>query len=159
MPYDLPFERIIKTDNESALASNKLLATTLITAFPEIYDLNAVDSGAHFTQFEIDLEDELPERYFRLWADLGEMHFGFQFWKDTLWLELGTAGNPNTRFVQVHKYAAFIVQHGFTISGISSPETLNLKKTIEEHLQKYKEWAGFVEHVVQAIATESSSTE
>ena len=138
MPYDLPFERIIKTDNESALKSNKLLANALITSFPEIHDLNAADSGAHFAQFEIDLEDELSERHFKLWAELEEMHFGFGFWKDTLWLELGAAGNPNDRFAHARKYAEFIVQHGFAIGDVSSAEAQALDKGIEEHFGEYK---------------------
>ncbi|RZJ62292.1 MAG: hypothetical protein EOO58_00750 [Hymenobacter sp.] len=159
MPYDLPFERIIKVDNESALDLNKALASELIVAFPEIHDLNTVDSGAHFTQFEIDSEDEFSELHFRLWAELDEMNFGFSFWKDTIWLELGAAGNPTIRFTQVHKYAEFIVRHGFAISGVSSSEKPNLNKGIEEHLKEYKDWVGFVDYVVKALNDKPSVTE
>jgi hypothetical protein len=138
MPYDLPFERISTTDNISALGFNKLLATALTNAFPEIYNLNAVDSGACFTQFEIDPEDEFPERYFRLWANIGEMHIGFQFWKDTLWLELGTARNTDIRFGYVRKYAAFLLNQGFKISISPTGEAVSFAEGIEWHLQEYR---------------------
>ncbi|RYE91344.1 MAG: hypothetical protein EOO37_00565 [Cytophagaceae bacterium] len=159
MPYDLSFKRIIQTDNQSALESNKLLANVLIAAFPEINDLNATNSSAHFSQFEIDPEDEFLERHFRLWAKLNEMNFGFEFWRDTLWIELGAAGNPNVRFEHVRRYSELIVQHGFALSNVSDSEIIALEKGIEEHLQEYKEWTGFVRHVVYTIHSEPPATQ
>jgi hypothetical protein len=155
MPYNISFERIIKTDNSLALELNKRLAGALIATFSEIHDLNTITSGAHFTQFEIDSEDEFSERHFSLWGDLEEMLFGFEFWKDTLWIDLGPSGNPNIRFAHVRQYAEFIVQHGFTISGVSSPAILTLDAAIEEHLGAYKEWVGFVDYVIQTVSAKA----
>ncbi len=158
MTYDLAFKRVIQTDNKSALESNKVLTEALITAFPEIHDLNAVDSTAYFAQFEIDPADAFIERHFRIHANLNEMHFGFEFWMNTLWLEIGAARNPNTRFAHVRRYARLIVQNGFAVSIISGPKTLPLEEGIEEHFREHKEWTGFVSQVVQTISNATSST-
>lgn len=159
MPYDLSFERISKTEDEAALMLSKQLATALLTQFSEIHELNTAGSEAHFMQFEVDPEDEFPERYFTLWADLDGMHFGFQFWKDTLWLELGAAGNPAVRFAHVFRYARFITQYGFAISGISVAEPLTVEAGVREHLLAYKEWVGFVEQVAQLTSSNSPAPE
>lgn len=155
MPYDLAFERTTQLDNASALQANKLLAGALISAFPEIHDPNAADFSMYFTRVELDPTDEFPENHFRLWAELDEQLFGFAFWQDTLWLELGAARNPITRFAHLRRYAEFITQRGFVISSVSGSATQSLAEGLEEHWGAYKEWVGFVEQVVQAIAIKS----
>lgn len=158
MPYDLPFSRIIKVDNTSALELNKSLATKLILAYPEVYDLNHASSGSHFSKQEIAfLDDEFPEKHFSLYADIGEMGFSFQFWKDTVWLELGASGNPYVRFTYVRNYAVFLEQQGFIIRTPPEAKATTLDERIAWHLQEYKGWVGFVEYVRSTVTNEPPS--
>jgi hypothetical protein len=147
MPYNFPFERIAELSNESAFEQNKSVAAELIAAFPEIHDLNDANSSAHFMHRELDLEDEFPDKHFSLYADIGNMGFSFQFWKDVLWLELGAAGDSDTRFAQVRRYAAFIMQQGFKLNPSLAGEIVTLD-----------EWVGFVEQVVELVNTRPSAT-
>ena len=158
MPYDLPFERIADLSNEAAFEQNKSVAAELIAAFPEIHDLNQADSSAYFMNRELDLEDEFPEKHFSLYAEIEDMWFSFQFWKDVLWLELGAGGDINTRFVKVRKYAAFIMQQDFKINPSHDSETVTLDAGMEWHLREYKEWVGFVEHVAKLVTTKPPTT-
>jgi hypothetical protein len=158
MPYDLPFERTVELSNESAFEQNKFVAEELIAAFPEIHDLNHADSSAHFMHRALDLEDEFPEKHFSLYAEIEDMWFSFQFWKDVLWLELGAGGDINTRFAQVRRYAAFIMHQGFKFNSSPVGETVTLDEGLAWHLREYKEWVGFVEHVVKLVNTKSPTT-
>jgi hypothetical protein len=159
MPYNLPFERITKLSNESAFEQNKSVAVKLIAAFPEVHDLNQASSNAHFMQRELDVEDDFPEKHFSLYADIGDMGFSFDFWKDVLWLELGTAGDVDARFVQVRRYAAFIMQLGlFKINLSPDAEAMTIDEGIAWHLREYKQWAGLVDHVVKLVAPKPPTT-
>jgi hypothetical protein len=158
MPYDLPFERIAGLTNEAAFEQNKSVAAELIAAFPEIHDLNQADSSAYFMHRELDLEDEFPEKHFSLYAEIEDMWFSFQFWKDVLWLELGARGDINIRFAQVRRYAAIIMQQGFKIYPPHDGNT-SVDEGIAWHLQEYIEWVGFVEHITKTIAAKNPSAE
>ena len=159
MPYDLPFSRVVEANNDSALILNKIVAEKLIAAFPEVHDLNHANSSGHFSKREVsDLDDDFPDDHFRLFAEIEDMSFDFSFWKDTIWLELGTYGNMNLRFAYVHNYAAFITQQGFIIDVPSDSGAITLDERIAWHLQEYKEWAGFVEHVKNTLTNEPPAT-
>lgn len=160
MPYDLPFERVAEVDNESALKLNKSTAAKLIAAFPEIHDLNHSSSRSYFKQRKMDdLDDELPELHFSLYAEIEGMNFSFGFWRNILWLEIGAWGDIHIRFAHVRRYAAFILQQGFKINPELAGEALTLDEGITWHLQEYKEWVGFVERVFEHISTPPPKTE
>lgn len=111
MPYDLPFARIVELSNEAALELNKSIASKLIADYPEVYDVNYFNENEYFLQQEIVLlDEEFPERHFNLYADIGDIGFSFQFWKDAMWLELGASGDVAVRFAKVHQYAILFEQ-------------------------------------------------
>ncbi|TYZ11982.1 hypothetical protein FY528_06440 [Hymenobacter lutimineralis] len=159
MPYDLPFSRVVEVDNESSLKLNKIIAAKLIAAFPEVYDMNLAGSSRYFLNLEVaDLDEDFPDMHFRLWAEIEDISFDFAFWKDTIWIELGSYGNTYLRFIYLQKYAAFLTQQGFIIDVDSDSKAVTLDERIAWHLKEYKEWAGYVDHVRETLNNDPSST-
>ncbi|MGI4762733.1 MAG: hypothetical protein ACRYF0_18630 [Janthinobacterium lividum] len=159
MPYELLFERVATADNVPALELNKALADTLISIFPDIEDLNPPNSSTHFRMRELDMEDEFPEKHFTLYAEIAGMNFGFDFWQNAFWLELGAADSATSRFAHVRQYAVIILQQGFRFGDNAGGASASLEEGLAWHLREYQEWTGFVKHVTKITARKESAAE
>ncbi|RSK36003.1 hypothetical protein [Hymenobacter metallilatus] len=153
MAYDLSFDRVIKVSTEAALALNKAVAAKLIQKYPEVYDSNSVSSGGHFLEREIEcLDKEFPEKHFRLHADSENVWFSFEFWKDTVWLELGGNRDTSSKLAQIRNYADFFEQQGCIVYVPPAGSATTFDARIAWHMKGYKEWIGCVEQVKNTLA-------
>jgi len=152
MPYDFVLRRKDILENATALNINKNIADELIKVEPRLHDLNDLNSRYHYKNKQIEnLNKEYPEMHFQLFAEINDLYFLFNFWKDEICLELGRVENVEGLFTQIKFFSVEIIGKGFLIEDPIDDKVWDLENGIEFNKREYLKWCGLVDKVENSI--------